>query len=309
MLTGPAWTAALALAAGTGAAMVATAGVARLVAAAARERFAHAADPDAVARAGAAAGELPRAVVTIALPIAIAAALGALVGQGVIARGLWIPRRAVRGAPATGADPTTAGDRLAEATTGLVRGAILIVAAVAAVVVALPDLATLVVPDAAATATGLAAIAGRALATVAIAAVAASALELVVRARRLGRGLAMTERERRDDLRESHGDPALHRHQRDARDDDRAIVAGARVVIRGDALAVAIRWQAGDRPRPARIGRQLEARRLASAARQARVPIVADDALARALADSPGAVPDSALAALAAVLAAVGVRG
>ena len=302
VLTSPAWTASLALAAGTLAAIVAAPGIGRALAAHARTSLAHAADPDALARATAAATRLPTVALTAALPIALAAALGAVLGQAVVARGLWIPLRTVRGAPSDGAEPATVGGRLADATLGLVRAAILVATGALVVVAALPDLAAL------SSAAQLGAVAGSALATLAIAAVATSTLELVVRQRRLAGHLAMTDRELRDDARAVHGDPAIRRHRQHARDDDRAVVAGARVVIAGDALAVAIVWQAGDRPRPARIGRGLDARRVTAAARQARVPVVADAGLARALADAPAAVPDGSLAALAAVLAAVGVR-
>lgn len=303
MLTSPAWTASLALAAATVAAIVVAHGVARTLVATTRDRLAHAADPDALDRATAAATALPHTVLTLALPLAIAAALGAVLGQAVIARGLWIPLRTVRGAPSTGADADTAGGRGAEATLGVVRAAILGTIGAVVVIGALPDLA------ARSSAAHLGAIAGSALSTLAIAAVATSTLELIARHRRLARGLAMTERELRDDARERHGDPAVRRQRHHARDDDRAIVADARVVIAGDAVAVAVTWRTGDRPRPGRIGRGLDARRVLAAARQARVPIVADHALAATLAAAPAAVPDTALAAVAAVLAAVGVTG
>lgn len=333
VLTSPAVSTALAFAAGTLALLAIARAAARTLLATTRDQLSHAGDEGAVTRATTAASAVPLDVVAIAAPIAIAAMSGALLGHAAVARGLWIPIRTVRGAPATGADATSASERAGDAAVSLLRAAVVTAAGIGVFLAALPGLSALTARagDAAGGRTGVTtgdgahaiasassgaaplasafgAVAGATLAAIAIAALATAVLELAVRHRRLGRAIAMTDRELRDDTRDAHGDPAVRRHRRAARDDDRALLTGARVVVVGDALAVAIAWPAGDRPHPLRIARALDARRLLTAARAARTPIVADATLAVTLAASPRTVPDDALPAVAALLAAVGVR-
>ena len=299
VLTSPAATAGLALGLGTIAMLVVVGGSADALVASTRAQLASAGDGDA-ATAAAAAQTLPRSVLALVAPIAIAAAVGAIAGSAVLARGLWIPIRTVRGAPSAGAEPTTAGGRALEAVIGLVRTGLLFAVAGAVVIARLPVIA-------AATDRGAALVmtATSALATVAIAAVAVSVLEVAGRWLRLERSLAMTDRERRDEVRDTSGDPAARRARRDRERSDRTLVAHARVVVVGDELAIAIGWQPGLAPRIVARGRRLDARRIVAAARASQVPIVADAALAERL--SGGAIAAETLAPIAALLAAAGV--
>lgn len=297
MLVSPALNAALALTAGLAAALTLAAVGARAAIDLARTSLSQAA---AGAAPDDAATALPMTVLAVTAPIAIAAAAAALLGQVAAARGLWIPRREVRGAPGAGADPTTAGQRAAEAAIALVRVAILLAVAASATASALEPLARAGADPAAHLA-----IVGRAVATVAIAAVAVAALELVVRWRRLEGNLAMTDAERRAEQRELSGDPRLRAARRAARADERIELGQARVVIVADDAAVAIGWRPGAAPHRLVRGRGLVARRISAAARAVQVPLVADAALAEALHDAEEL--DAHLPALAAVLAAIGV--
>lgn len=304
MLTSPAATSAVALGAGLAAAVaVVTASAARVVAST-RAALAHATDDGGADRARAAAAAVPLELLAAAAPIAVAAAVGALLAQGVLARGLWQPTRTVRGAPTTGAEPSTARTRAAEAAIALVRTLALIAVAVAVVVARLPALAELA-PRPAGAASALLALAASAAATVAIAAIALAVLEVAWRHHLLARSLAMTTREWRDDAREAIGDPNVRQAQRAAGRDDRAVVAGARALVVGDRLAVAVGWQPGTTPRVVATGRDLASRRLIAAARAAALPIVVDADLAARLAVG-AAIPDDALATVAEVLAAAG---
>lgn len=300
MLTSPALVAAVSVAAGLGATLALAGAAARALTAATARQLADAAAPGR--DAAAAAQDLPGTVLAYGAPIAIVAAAAALLVQGALARGLWLPWRDVPGAPSVGADPATAGQRASEAALAVARTAALLVVAVAAAAAALSPLARLGAHDGAA----LAAIVGRALATVAIAAVALAVLEVAVRWRRLEGHLAMTERERRAENKEQSGDPGVRQARRAARADDRQVLADARVVVVGEDDAVAIGWRPGAPPRRVAHGRGLDARRIVAAARGRAVPIVADGALAMRLAAGP-AIADAELAPLAAVLAAVGV--
>lgn len=305
MLVSPAGAAALALTAGTAATIAVVAGVARELTATTRAQLAHAADDGGVARAIDGAGRLPLATLTIVAPIAVAAALGGLIGQAVLARGLWVPRREVRGAPATGAEAATVGERAGEAALTVARALLVLGVAIAVTVARLPRLASLATTPAPAAGAWLGLVA-TAAATAAVAAVATSLIDVAWRYHRLRRSLAMTTREWREDAREASGDPRWKRAARDAQRDDRALVADARVVIAGDAVAVALGWQPGGPPRVTHRGRGLAARRLRNAARAARIPLHADPALAARLAGG-AAVPDDALPAVAELLAACGV--
>jgi flagellar biosynthetic protein FlhB len=300
VLTSPAATSALALGAGVAAAAIAITATAGAVVRTTRDQLAHATDDDATARATHAAAALPLDVLALVAPVLAATVAGALLGHAALARGLWLPRREVRGAPSTGAEPATAGQRAVEASLGVVRTLALTAVATAVVIARLPALAAL---PADGTARATAALAGSAVATVAIAAVALSLLELAWRHHRLTRSLAMTTREWREDARETGGDPQLRRAIRAAQHDDRDALAGARVVLHGDAVTVALGWEPGSLPRVVRRGRALDARRLLTAARAARVPIVADALLAEDLATA-GHVAPKHEPAVAALLAA-----
>jgi flagellar biosynthesis protein FlhB len=291
--------AAISIAAGFAAVVIAIGGVAVQLAARTRTLLATASDGDVAHHAVERAHGVIASVALAAIPIAMAAAVGALIGHIAIARGLWIPVRAVPGAPSSGAEASTVGQRLADTILSLGRAALLLAVAAIAIVAGLPRLAG--ASDATALLTSITSV----LATVASAAIVVALTDVAWRYVRWQRSLQMTEREHRDELREMTGDPAMRRRLRAARHDDRAIVTGARVVIVDDQLAVAIGWRVGDRPHPVRIARGLESRRLIAAARITRIPIVADATLAHDLASSQYAVPEHAIARVAHVLAAI----
>ena len=78
-------------------------------------------------------------------------------------------------------------------------------------------------------------------------------------------------------------------------------------MILGDDLAVAIAWDATRRPIPTRVavGRRARATQLVGLARRHRVAVHRDPALARALGDGEGPVPELRWRDLADVLVAV----
>jgi len=305
VLISPAGAAALALAAGTIAAIAVVAGAAGELTAATRTQLAHATDDGGGARAIDGARALPLTALGLVLPIAVAAALGGLLGQAILARGLWVPRRDVRGAPPTGAEAASVAERVGEAAITAARALLVLGVAIAVTVARLPQLAPLTAAPAPAAA--WLALVATAAASAAVAAIATSLIDVAWRYHRLRTSLAMTTREWRDDAREASGDPRWKRALRAAQQDDRALVADARVVIAGDAIAVALAWEPGRPPRITHRGRGLAAHRLRNAARAARVPLHADPALAARLAGG-AEVPDDALAAVADLLAACGVR-
>ncbi|MBX3161915.1 MAG: EscU/YscU/HrcU family type III secretion system export apparatus switch protein, partial [Deltaproteobacteria bacterium] len=234
----------------------------------------------------------------VALPLGAVAAAAALahVAQ---ARTLWLPRRRVDGAPAldrgAGARVRRTGGELAAA---LAAGGV----AVAWLWWCAPRLAALVeVPLAggAMIASGLAALA--------IAWVAFGVVDALVRHAELAASLRMTARERREDERLAGGDPRWRRY-RAKLGDAATSVAGATVLLLGDGVAVAIAWDPMRRPVPMRTatGRGARATQLLGLARRHRVPVHRDHALAGALVDGEGPVPEARWVALAEIVAAVG---
>jgi len=304
VLTSPAATAGLALAAALAATAAALAVAVTAITRLARDGWtdatrapidrARAVDPAAVV--GHAAG--------LAAPIAITAAAAAVIAAAVLARGLIVPRRRVPHAPAVADDASA---RATDALIGLVRLAVMIAVGLGFVVTHLAAITGLVGSPAAAVAGALRDLGLGALTHVAVAAVAASVLELTVRAARRRGALRMTVREARDEQRATAGDPALRGRVRDAgKGDLRPHVADAVALLVGDDDAVAIGWRPGHEPRVLARGRGAVARGLRAAARARRVPITIAPPLAAALA-APGPIPARDQPALATVLAALGV--
>ncbi len=304
VLESPAWTAAVALAAAVAATAAALVTGARLLLSLARTTLATAAEPGAAARARAfdVSGVLVDLGAIVA-PIVIAAAVGGLVAGAALARGLFVPRRDVRGAPAA---PAGLGGAATDAVLAVVRAAILLAVGASFVLGHLVGLTRLAAaaPTAIAHAAGAFAIA--ALAHLAAAAVALAALDVVVRHRRLATALRMTDREARDERRESAGDPGMRQRQRRAHGPDpRDRVALATMVLVGARSAAAIRWRTGVlAPDVVATAAGLAAHALVAAARHRGVPIFADEDLA--------ALPAGPVAAahqprVVAVLAALGL--
>ena len=277
---------------------------------------AHAVPPggDALSSSALPVGELLHAIASVALPILGAAAIAAMVAHLAQTRAPWLPRRRIRGAPAleAGAIPRVrrAGGELAAAT------------AIAAVAFGwlwwiVPRLAALSTIDPVAAASPVATsplLAGAAALLVSLAAaltvawIALGAVDALVRHAALTRALAMTSTEKREDDRLAGADPrwrarraAIQRGPQLA-----GSVAGASLLLLGDDAAVAIAWDPLRRPVPVRTatGRGPRARQLLGLARRHRIAVHRDPALAAALVDGDGPIPEPHWRRLAEVIAA-----
>jgi type III secretion system FlhB-like substrate exporter len=145
--------------------------------------------------------------------------------------------------------------------------------------------------------------------------VAVGVAELGWRRWRWWRGLWVSRAEALRERRAQEGDPALRRLRRRwwrgaAGDGDAGAAAVAAVVVWGEAGAVALSWVEGwdEAPRVVARGQGASAARVLAVARAAGRPVVADEALARALVVLPAGavVPVGLFGAVARVL--VGVR-
>ena len=302
MLESPSWTGAVALAAAVAALAAAAVTGGRALLALARGGLARAADEGAPARALAVdASALVGDVAAIVAPVVVAAALGALVAGAALARGVFVPRRQVRGAPTI---PDGAGPRAVDATLALARALILLAVGSTFVVGHLGGVARLAIAGAGALGPALLALAVAALAHVAAATVALALVEVLVRHRRLAAALRMTDREARDDQRETAGAPAMRRHQRARGSDPRDRIARAAVVVVGARTAAALRWRPGmESAEVVAAGTGLAAHQLLAAARHRGVPVVTDEELASL---GPGLVPAAHRPRAAAVLVSLG---
>jgi flagellar biosynthesis protein FlhB len=249
---------------------------------------------------------LATTVVATALPIAGAAAVAAVLAHLAQTRAAWLPRRRIPGAPAlaAGAWPRTQSE-LGAFTSGVVVGAVTLAwlwwAAPRLAVV--PELAAL---PALAGAAGLLAHLGAALV---VAWLGFGALDAIARHAALGRALRMTSADKRNDDRLAGADPRwrARRAAIQRAPAPLAAVAGSSVVLVGDDLAVAIAWDPVHRPIPVRTarGRGPRATQLLGLARRHRIAIHRDPALAAALGEDDGPVPEHAWPRLAELIAAV----
>lgn len=248
---------------------------------------------------------LPQTVIAVALPMLGGAATAAVIAQLVQTRAAWLPRRRLAGAPQPDAGPRartrrTAGELAAAA---LVSGA-----AFAGLWTAAPRLATLAFAPAASLLPGAAALGSRIAGAVLAAWIVAGALDAIARHAALGRALAMTSADKREDDRLTGADPRWRsRRAQLARSGPRDAVAGASVVVLGDDAAVAIAWDPAHRPIPVRTvtGRGPRATQLLGLARRHRIAVHRDPALAAALVDGEGPIPELHWPRLAAIVAAI----
>jgi flagellar biosynthesis protein FlhB len=256
-------------------------------------------------------GAVTHTVLSIAAPLLVAAALAAILAHLAQTRRLWNPRRKIERAPALEGGPAVrargaAFDLLAVGGFGAVAfGWIWLVA---------PRLATLVELEPREMLGAAAALGASFIATIAIAWIAIGVLDALARQLALGTALAMTTAEKREDDRMASADPRWARQRAliggDASMTGVALsnaVASSVVVILGDDLAIAIAWDPTRRPIPTRVavGRRARATQLVGLARRHRVAVHRDLALARALGDGEGPVPEIRWRTLADVLAAV----
>jgi type III secretion system FlhB-like substrate exporter len=279
--------------------------------------------PGAAALPGALSiGELVLTVASFALPILGAAAIAALVAHLAQTRAPWLPRRRIRGAPAleAGATPRVrrSGGELAAAT---------VIAAVAfgwlwwmaPRLAALAGIGPIAAPATAgsphaAQLAGSPLLAGAAalLVSLAVALVVAwlalGVVDALVRHAALRRALAMTSTEKREDDRLAGADPRWRARRAAVQRGPRLAeaVAGASLLVLGDDAAVAIAWDPLRRPIPVRTatGRGPRARQLLGLARRHRIAVHRDPALAAALVDGDGPIPEPQWPRLAEVIAA-----
>lgn len=246
------------------------------------------------------AAAFARAVLELALPLLVAAALAALVLHVAQTRTLWLPRRRLPGTPVVSRRAGVRG--LFDASALVIIGAVTL----GWLWLTAPQLAMLAqVPSAAALAIASFVV------SLAIAWVAVAALDALLRRAQLADALSMTREEKREDDRLSAADPRWQA-QRLAVLRGPAVsdaIARAAVVLVGDDVAIAIEWDAARQPVPLRTasGRGARAMQLGALARRHRVPLHRDVALASALAGE-GPVPDVHWARLAEVVAAVRAR-
>ncbi len=236
----------------------------------------------------------------LVLPLAAVIAVAAVAAQVAQTRTLWIPRRRIEGAPGLPAD---AGARTRRA--GLELFQLLTIGAVAFGWLwwMAPKLAALpTVPLAAG------ALAVSALAALAIAWLAIGVLDAVLRHVALGHALRMSSAEKREDDRLGASDPRWRRLARNlAREPDpRAQLAQATLLVLGDDAAVAIAFDPLRTPTPTRVavGTGVRVTQLVALARRYRLPIHREPALAAALVERRGAVPETHWARLAELVAA-----
>jgi flagellar biosynthesis protein FlhB len=246
---------------------------------------------------------LPQAVLALVLPLLGIVAVVAIAAQLAQTRAVWLPRRRIEGAPAL--PPRRTGAAVLELASAAVVG----VTAFAWLWLTAPRLARAASLDDAAAALGAF------LATVAIAWIALGALDALLRHSALGNALSMTAQEKRADDRLAAADPRWRAYRtrlaRSGSEDTatRDAVAGARVLVLGDDLAVAIAWDAVHQPVPLRTatGRGPRATQLLGLARRFGIAVQRDQQLATQLAGA-AAVPEPLWPRVAEIVAAVASR-
>lgn len=252
------------------------------------------------------------ATLELALPLLGVAAIAGAVVHVAQTRALWLPRRRIPGAPAL--EPARVRRTALDITAAAVIGAV----AFGWLWTTAPRLAALFATDRVALGVG-SALASLVVA-LALAWLALGVLDALVRRAELAHALAMTVTEKQEDDRLTAADPRW-RAQRTtiARGGWGALAASvsgaamaravtrASVLLLGDDTAIAIAWDPHRQPLPLRTatGRGPRATQLLGLARRHHVPVHRDVALAAALIESEGPVPDTQWARLAEIIAAV----
>jgi flagellar biosynthesis protein FlhB len=243
-----------------------------------------------------AADGVPGAVTSVALPALVAVAVAAVAAQLAQTRTPWLPRRDVPGAPVVERARVAVAAReigCAVALGAVAFGWLWTMAPRLAVADSLPAAAALI---------------GSFVAALAVTRVAIGVVDALARHAEVAGALRMTDAERREDARLAAADPRWRaRRAAAAKPTTSEAVAGAAVLLLGDAAAVAIAWDARDRPVPARVavGRDARATQLLGLARRHRIAVHRDAALCAALVDEVGPVPEADWARLAEIIAAV----
>jgi type III secretion system FlhB-like substrate exporter len=266
---------------------------------------------------------LPRAVLELALPLLVAAALAAIVAHLAQTRAVWLPRRRLPGAPAP--EPQRVRRAVLDLTAVIVIGAV----AIGWLWLMAPRLAAAIGSPLA----GAALIASL-VAAIAIAWVGLGTGDALVRHAELAGALRMSHADKREDDRLSGADPRwrarraeVARETRTRRprgtpamggallvlgDDVASAIAGSSVLLLGDGIAVAIAWDPAHRPVPTTtaIGRGPHATQLLGLARRHAIAVHRDPELTSALPTTVGPVPAATWPRLAEIIAAArGRRG
>jgi flagellar biosynthesis protein FlhB len=246
--------------------------------------------------------DLALAVLAVAAPLVGAAAIAALVGHLAQTRALWLPRRRITGAPALERGPAV---RTRAAAFELASAAAIGAVAFGWLWLAAPRIAALVELEPRALLTAAGALGASLVAAVATAWLALGVIDALARHLELSRALAMTAADKREDDRLSAADPRWARER--AALASAPAIATAALVLLGDDLAIAIAWDPLRRPIPTRLaaGRRARATQLVGLARRHAIPVHRDTALAAALGDAEGPVPDHHWSRLAEIIAAV----
>jgi len=261
---------------------------------------------------------LPETVVATALPVLGAAASAALIGHLAQTRAVWLPRRRIADAPALEAGPLPRARRAAgELAAAVVIGGVAFawlwwtaprIAALVAVDPLAPVASAAPLPAASRLLVGTAGLLTRLAALLVVAWAALGLLDALVRQAALARALAMTKAEKRQDDRLAGADPRWRARRAAIQRGPSAseAVAGAALVLLGDDVAVAVAWDPVRRPIPVRTatGRGPRQAQLLGLARRYRIAIHRDPALAAALVDGEGPVPEPYWPRLAEIVAA-----
>jgi len=261
------------------------------------------------------AAALPEIVLAIVLPIAGAAAIAALIAHLAQTRAVWLPRRRIADAPAPESGPLprvrrAAGELAAAVVIGGVAFAWLWWAAprIAGLVTLDPVAPPAPSPAASRLLAGTAALLARLAVLLTVAWGALGLCDALVRRAALARALAMTAAEKQEDDRLAEADPRWRARRAAIQRGPSAseAVAGAALVLLGDDAAVAIAWDPVRRPIPIRTaaGRGPRQAQLLGLARRHRIPVHRDPALAAALVDGEGPVPERHWPRLAEIVAA-----
>ncbi len=257
-------------------------------------------------------GAIVGAIAAVAGPLLGAVALAAMIAHVAQTGALWSPRRKIAGAPSL---PAGAGPRVRRAGLELSFAAAIGAVGFGWLWTSAPRLAVLV--DGTAWPSGDAAgreallgagatlVAG-ALTAFAIGYVVLGAIDALTRRLALGRALAMTAAERREDDRLSAADPRWRAARAAAaRDGLGDAIAGARLVVLGDDLAVAVAWDPVRCPNPMRIasGRAARATQIIAYARRYQIAVHREPALATLVARNT-VISEEAWPRLAEIIAA-----
>lgn len=235
--------------------------------------------------AGALALRAASAIAASALPVLAVAAVAALAAHLLQVRAFFVPRRRVPGAPPV---PRSARRRLGAAAWALARAAALTAVGLAATWASFDELVTWGGGPAPS-----AAVAAGARVALALAATwaALGAVELIASALLRQAALRMTASEHRQEVREQAGAGGFWRRRPGSPAASevgaaRRHLADATVLVLGDAVAAAVRWQPSRRPEPEVIlvRRGPAASYAVALARRSEVPVVRSPTLAAQLA-------------------------